>query len=111
MSKRKKSINVIAYLSVANATDKNVDWKEEKQLSYISEYAKAHNLRIIKIMHKNIMGCSVVNTHFNKMVREIQNEKADGILVCNIGSNFTKYRRCLSENRKSYSGRRADNNS
>ena len=68
MSKRKKSINVIAYLSVANATDKNVDWKEEKQLSYISEYAKAHNLRIIKIMHKNIMGCSVVNTHFNKQV-------------------------------------------
>ena len=86
MSKRKKSINVIAYLSVTNATDKNVDWKEEKQLSYISEYAKAHNLRIIKIMQKSIMGCSVVNTHFNKMVREIQNEKADGILVCNMAA-------------------------
>ena len=68
MSKRKKSINVIAYLSVANATDKNVDWKEEKQLSYISEYAKAHNLRIIKIMHKNIMGCSVCLLYTSRCV-------------------------------------------
>ena len=35
MSKRKKSINVIAYLSAANATDKNVDWKEEKPKSRV----------------------------------------------------------------------------
>lgn len=30
MSKRKKSINVIAYLSVANATDKNVELERRK---------------------------------------------------------------------------------
>ena len=48
MGKKNRTIKVIAYLSVVNATEKNVEWKEDKQLRYIREEAKAHCIRIGK---------------------------------------------------------------
>ena len=33
---------VIAYLSVVNATEKNVEWKEDKQLRYIRAVSYTH---------------------------------------------------------------------
>ena len=84
MGKKKNNpMNAIVYLSV-NGTEKTIDRKEEKQLKYIKEYAKAHNIKIVKVMHRNIMGAYVMNTHFQKMVEFIRNKKADGILICKM---------------------------
>ena len=44
MGKKNRTIKVIAYLSVVNATEKNVEWKEDKQLKYIREYANSKDI-------------------------------------------------------------------
>ena len=49
--KRKETpLRAIVYLSV-KGKENNIDNKEEKQLNYITEYANAHNIKIVKIMH------------------------------------------------------------
>lgn len=77
---KEKEMRAIVYLSVNGDVD-TVDWKERKQLKYIQEYAKAHNIKIVKIMHRSILGESVMNNHFNKMVSLINRKEADAILV------------------------------
>ena len=52
---KEKRINVIAYLS----TDGNMysaPVKEKKQFRYIKEYASAHNIRISKVIHRDMAG-------------------------------------------------------
>ena len=47
--KRKETpLRAIVYLSV-KGKENNIDNKEEKQLNYITEYANAHNIKIVKI--------------------------------------------------------------
>lgn len=78
--KKEKEMRAIVYLSVDGDVD-TVDWKERKQLKYIQEYAKAHNIKIVKVMHKSILGASVINNHFNKMASLINQKEADAILI------------------------------
>lgn len=53
--KAKKNIRCIVYLATV-ADENTVDRKEQKQLRYIREYAKAHQLQIVKVFHRSILG-------------------------------------------------------
>jgi hypothetical protein len=90
MSKKKSKqveerICCIVYLSTVGDTS-SVDKREKKQLSYIQEYADAHNVKIVKKMHRDVMGQADVNHHFDIMVEMIRRGKADGIILANIMS-------------------------
>ena len=63
--------------------------KEEKQLNYITEYANAHNIKIVKIMHRSILSDMVVNKHFSKMVSMVSRKKADVILLSKVAGIST----------------------
>lgn len=45
--------------------------KEKKQLRYIREYAKAHNIEIVKIYRRGILGQYEVNRHFNALLEKL----------------------------------------
>ena len=82
--KRKETpLRAIVYLSV-KGKENNIDNKEEKQLKYITEYANAHNIKIVKIMHRSILSDMVVNKHFSKMVSMVSHKKADVILLSKV---------------------------
>ncbi len=86
MKKKKiKKINCFVYLAV-DADERTVEAKEMKQLRYIKEYAAAHNIHIVKVYHKDILGQTVVNGHFRNMLQRLENKEADGILLANMGA-------------------------
>ncbi len=82
-NRKEKTLRAVVYLS-AKGNEKTVEQKEKNQLKYIREYAKAHNIQIVKIMHRSIMGNYVVNTHFQKMVDMIFKKEVEMILVSKI---------------------------
>lgn len=86
MSKKKKEIKpvrCIAYLSVFGH-DRYVENYEKKQLKKIQEYAQAHNIEIIRVYHKDVLGQGDVNEHFAGIVRRIEDGLADGVIVFNM---------------------------
>ena len=86
MSKKKeKRINCFVYLAV-EADEQSVEMKEKKQLRYIKEYAVAHNIHIVKVYHRDVLGRYDVNSHFKCMLQKIANQEADGILLANMGA-------------------------
>lgn len=86
MRKKKiKKINCFVYLAV-DADERTVEAKEMKQLRYIKEYAAAHNIHIVKVYHKDMLGQTVVNGHFRNMLQKLENKEADGILIANMGA-------------------------
>ena len=82
--KRKKEqeepISCIMYLSTEGDL-----WhareRERKQYRYIMEYTNAHNIRIVKMMNRDVKGQEGVNSDFAKMVDMVRRGIADGILV------------------------------
>lgn len=92
MSKKKKNtkdiILCVAYLAT-NGDMYTAGKREEKQLRYIREYAEAHNIQITKIMHKDILGQSDVNKHFDVMVGMIKSGKVHGIILSHMLSIST----------------------
>lgn len=75
-----KRLECVAYLS----TDGNIDHaedRERKQLKVIKEYAKAHNIVITKILHRDVVGQAGVDRHFRIMVNMVNAKKVDGIIV------------------------------
>jgi len=87
MSKKKKviedKITCVAYLSTAGDI-LSAEKREEKQLKYIMEYAKAHNIEIIRVMHRDVLGQAEMNKHFNLMVDMIKCGKVQGIILSNM---------------------------
>ncbi len=79
----KSKIRRIAYLSVIDDSYK-VAASENKQLRYMSEYAKAHDLTIGKIVRRNGLSQTVANQHWEQMIRLIQKGEVDGILLVNM---------------------------
>lgn len=53
MKKKGKRLRCFVYLST-QAEERTVEEKEKKQLRYIREYAKAHNIEIVKIYRRCI---------------------------------------------------------
>lgn len=86
--RKEKSLRAVVYLS-AKGNEITIEQKERNQLKYIREYAKAHNIKIVKIMHRSIMGNYVVNTHFQKMVNMIFKKEVEIILVSKISGIAT----------------------
>jgi len=88
MSKKKKKqqeekITCVAYLSTIGDLY-SADRREAKQLRYIREYARAHNIFISRIMHRDVLGQADVNCHFNLMVEMVRKGKVDGIILANM---------------------------
>ena len=81
--KREPKLRCIAYLSV-NGDERTVEKKEAKQLRYIKEYAKAHNIEIVKVAHRSILSQYEVNRHFNALVAKIRAGEIDGIITSNM---------------------------
>ena len=69
--KAKKNIRCIVYLATV-ADEDTVDRKEQKLLRYIREYAKAHQLQIVKVFHRSILGQMDMNRHYQNIVRRIR---------------------------------------
>ena len=82
--KANKNIRFIGYLATV-ADEDTVDRKEQKQLRYIREYAKAHQLQIVKVFHRSILGQMDTNRHYQNIVKRIQSEEAEAILLANMG--------------------------
>lgn len=81
--KKEKKITCIAYLSTT-AESKEVLQREKQQFKYIAEYARAHNVVIVKVMHKDQLGQEAINRHFDYMVNMIKKGQVDGIIVSNM---------------------------
>lgn len=89
MSKRReKEISCFVYLSTDGDIN-SASVKEKKQLKYIKEYAKAHNISVKAIYHRDILGQYDVNRHFMGIVKRISQCEADGILIANMGAIST----------------------
>ncbi len=87
-NRKEKPLRAVVYLS-AKGNEITIEQKEKNQLKYIREYAKAHNIKIVKIMHRSILGNYVVNTHFQKMVEMIGKKEVEIILVSKISGIAT----------------------
>lgn len=88
MSKKREKLRCFVYLST-QAEERTVEEKEKKQLRYIREYAKAHNIEIVKVYRRGILGQYEVNRHFNALLAKLHNGEADGILLANMGTVST----------------------
>lgn len=82
MGKKKKEakLNCVAYLSTDGDIN-GVERREKKQLKYIAEYAKAHNIKLKNIYHRDVAGMTDVNKHFLMMLQLIKRGEIDGIIV------------------------------
>ena len=63
-----------------------VEKKENKQLRYIKEYAKANNLILMKILRKGILGESGKRTLLGNALKLLEKGTAEAILVANMES-------------------------
>ena len=80
---RRKKTKAIAYLA-ADAFSKRDEIKKAKQLKYIREYAKAHNLQIVKIVDISYLGKSMRREQIRKISNDIFLRKADAMIVTKV---------------------------
>lgn len=91
-SRRKKireteSIRCIIFLSSDETNDFDMALrKEDKQLRYINEYAKAHNLEPMIIVRRGCFEGHVKNILLNRIIGYMEQGKAEALLVANMYS-------------------------
>lgn len=73
----------IAYLSVEAELDK-VDRLEDKQLKYIKEYAKAHNILIVGVMRRHGFSMNDVFRNFRQIAYLIGKKRVEGVIVAGM---------------------------
>ena len=84
MAKKKEPrFECIAYLSVVADLDK-VDRLEDKQLKYIREYAKAHNILIVGIMRRHGFAMYDVLRNFKNIASLIGKKRVDGVIAAGM---------------------------
>lgn len=76
--KIEKTISCYVCLST-NGDLRTAEYKEKKQLRYIMDYAKAHNIKISKIMHRGVLGVYPANKQFDMIVKSISEKEVDGV--------------------------------
>ena len=81
--KKEKKRFCIAYLG-ATGEMHQIQRKEDKQERYIREYAAAHNIEIVRVLRKDVLGMSMVSEHFGMMAYFIEKGRADGVIVSNM---------------------------
>lgn len=78
--KKEKPKNCFMYL----ATDGDLfhaEERERKQYRYIMDYARAHNVKIVKVFHKDVAAQAIVDRHYENLVKRVANGEADGVIV------------------------------
>lgn len=88
MSRRKKKepvVDAIAYLS-ATGPLWEIEKREQKQERYLKDYAKAHNLDIVGVVHRNGLGQSYVNRQFDNITNLIRQKRVEAVLIVNMMS-------------------------
>ena len=80
----KKKLACIAYLSAKDQPAEWTEYIEKKQLNYIKDYARAHNIEIIGVVHRGELGPYEANRQFEYIIKRIQNGEADGLIVANM---------------------------
>ena len=84
MAKKKEPrYECIAYLSVEAELDK-VDRLEDKQLKYIKEYAKAHNILIVGVMRRHGFSMNDVFRNFRQISYLIGKKRVEGVIVAGM---------------------------
>lgn len=87
MARRKKKdilpYECIMYLSTYGDLF-HADIREKRQERYIREYAKAHGIKIVGVMHKDALGMNDVDAHFIKIAHLINKKKVDGVIVADM---------------------------
>lgn len=84
MAKKKEpQYECIAYLSVEADFD-HVDKLENKQLKYIKEYAKAHNIKIVGIMRRHGFSMNDVLRNFRQITNYIRKKQVDGVIIAGM---------------------------
>lgn len=84
MAKKKEPyFECIAYLSV-EADLKSVDRLEDKQLKYIREYAKAHNIKIVGVMRRHGFSMNDVFRNFRQIASYIKKKQVDGVVLAGM---------------------------
>lgn len=81
--KKRNRLRCVVCLSV-ESEPKNQEKREEKQLRYIREYAKANGIEIIKILCRSGLGAFEANRQFEFIIKDIEDKKCDGILVAKM---------------------------
>ena len=79
----KKKIRTIVYLG-ADAFTKGDEIKKKKQWKCIKEYAKAHNLQIVKIVDTSYLSKGMRKEQIRKIASDIFYRKAEAMLVTNV---------------------------
>lgn len=80
--KNKRTVKCIAYLSVEGEL-RDIEFRENRQLRYIREYAAANQILICKIIRRNGMGQKTVNMHWDVMTELVRKGIAEGIVIAN----------------------------
>lgn len=88
---RKKKFNpfipCVVILSVDEPNNEHlIEKKENKQLNYINDYAKSHNLLIMKILRKGCSGKDGKKQIFHRAISFIEQGKAEALLIANMAS-------------------------
>lgn len=73
----------IAYLSV-EADLADVDRLENKQLKYIKEYAKAHNIAIVGIVRRHGFCMNDVFRNFKQIALLIRKKRVEGVITAGM---------------------------
>ena len=68
---KKGKLRAIAYLS-EDGSIYEADKKENKQLKFIQQYAKAHGIMIVNIIRRNAMGPMIMNKQIQNVVESIK---------------------------------------
>lgn len=63
-----------------------IEKKENKQLNYINDYAKSHNLLIMKIIRKGCFGKDGKKRSFHRAISFMEQGKAEALLIANMDS-------------------------
>ena len=85
MSKKQKEqfeIKCIAYLSTEGDLYRT-EKRENRQLRYLNDYARAHGIDICRVLRRNGMGQVIVNKHWEYMAALIEKGIIDGVLIVN----------------------------
>ena len=83
MSKKRKKQerrDLFMYLSTEGDLF-HAEEREQKQYRYIMEYAKAHNIHIVKVFHRDVVAQSGVDRHFAHITELVKQGKAEGVIV------------------------------
>lgn len=80
---KKGKLRAIAYLS-EDGRIYEADKKENKQLKFIQQYAKAHGIMIVNIIRRNEMGPMIMNKQIQNVVESIKKGDANAIIVTEI---------------------------